>query len=50
MESIAASSDRVTVHQAIKHLVVGGNALLFMSKDGIKHYPLNRQNVMATVT
>ena len=42
MESIAASSDRVTVHQAIKHLVVGGNALLFMGKDGIKHYPLNR--------
>ena len=41
MESIAASSDRVTVHQAIKHLVVGGNALLFMGKDGI-HYPLNR--------
>lgn len=29
MDSIAASSDRVTVHQAIKHLVVGGNALLF---------------------
>ena len=42
MESIAASSDRVTVHQAIKHLVVGGNALLYMGKDGIKHYPLNR--------
>ena len=42
MDSIAASSDRVTVHQAIKHLVVGGNALLFMGKDGIKHYPLNR--------
>ena len=42
MDAIAASSDRVTVHQAIKHLVVGGNALLFMGKDGIKHYPLNR--------
>ena len=42
MDSIAASSDRVTVHQAIKHLVVGGNALLYMGKDGIKHYPLNR--------
>lgn len=42
MDSIAASSDRVTVHQAIKHLVVGGNALLFMGKDGVKHYPLNR--------
>jgi hypothetical protein len=29
MDSIAASSDRVVVHQAIKHLVVGGNALDF---------------------
>ena len=42
MDSIAASGDRVAVHQAIKHLVVGGNALLYMGKDGIKHYPLNR--------
>ena len=42
MESIAASSDRVVVHQALKHLVVGGNALIFMGKDGLKHYPLNR--------
>jgi hypothetical protein len=42
MDSIAASSDRVTVHQAIKNLVVGGNALLFMGKDGLKHFPLNR--------
>ena len=42
MDSISASSDRVTVHQAIKHLVVGGNALIFMGKDGLKHFPLNR--------
>jgi hypothetical protein len=42
MDSIAASSDRVTVHQALKHLVVGGNALLYMGPDGLKHYPLNR--------
>ena len=42
MDTIAASSDRVTVHQAIKHLVVGGNALVFMGKDGLKHFPLNR--------
>lgn len=42
MDSIAASSDRVTVHQAIKHLVVGGNALLYMGKEGLKHYPLSR--------
>ena len=30
MDAIAASSDRVVVHQALKHLVVGGNALIFM--------------------
>lgn len=42
MDSIAASSDRVVIHQAIKHLVVGGNALIYMGKDGLKLYPLNR--------
>ena len=42
MESIAASGDRVVVHQALKHLVVAGNALIFMSKDGLKLYPLSR--------
>jgi len=42
MESIAASGDRVVVHQALKHLVVAGNALIFMGKDGLKLYPLNR--------
>ena len=42
MESIAASTDRVQIFSAIKHLVVTGNALLYMSKDGMKMYPLNR--------
>ena len=42
MDYIAASNDRVVIHQAFKHLIVGGNALLFMGKDGIKSYPLNR--------
>jgi hypothetical protein len=42
MDSVAASSDRVVVHQALKHLVVGGNALIYMGKEGLKHYPLNR--------
>ena len=42
MDHIAASSDRVVVHQALKHLIVGGNALIFMGKDGLKNYPLNR--------
>jgi len=42
MEAIAASDDRVTIHQALKHLVVSGNALIFMGKHGLKLYPLNR--------
>jgi hypothetical protein len=42
MDYIAASNDRVVIHQAFKHLIVGGNALLYMGKDGIKNYPLNR--------
>ena len=42
MDYIAASNDRVVVHQALKHLIVSGNALIFMGKDGLKHFPLNR--------
>ena len=30
MEFIAQSNDRVVVHQALKHLIVSGNALIFM--------------------
>jgi len=42
MDYISASNDRVVVHQALKHLIVSGNALIFMGKDGLKNYPLNR--------
>jgi len=42
LESIAASSDRVVVHQALKHLVVAGNVLIYMGPTGLKMYPLNR--------
>ena len=42
MDFIAQSNDRVVVHQALKHLIVSGNALIFMGKDGLKHFPLNR--------
>ena len=42
MESIAASDDRVVIHQALKHLVVAGNALVFMGKEGLKLFPLHR--------
>ena len=42
MDYIAASNDRVTIHQALKHLIVSGNALIFMGKDGLKTFPLSR--------
>ena len=42
LEYIAASNDRVVVHQALKHLIVSGNALIFMGKSGLKHFPLQR--------
>ena len=42
MDYIAASNDRVVVHQALKHLIVGGNSLIFMGKDGLKNFPLHR--------
>ena len=42
MDYIAASNDRVAIHQALKHLIVGGNALIYMHKDGLKTFPLTR--------
>ena len=42
MDEIAATNDRVIIHQAIKQLVVSGNALVFMGKAGLKCFPLNR--------
>ena len=42
LDAIAASDDRVVIHQALQHLVVGCNALIFMGKTGLKLFPLNR--------
>ena len=42
LDAIAASDDRVHIHQALQHLVVGGNALIFMGKKNLKLFPLNR--------
>ena len=42
MDHVNASNDRVVIHQAVNHLVVAGNSLIFMGKDGLKNYPLNR--------
>ena len=42
MAYINSSNDRVVIHQAMKHLIVAGNSLVFMGKDGLKNFPLNR--------
>ena len=42
LRSIEASNDRVAVHEMLLHLVVGGNALLYVAKDGLKTFHLNR--------
>ena len=42
MDYINASNDRVILNQALKYLIVGGNALIYMHKDGLKCFPLNR--------
>ena len=42
MDYISASNDRVVIHEALKHLIVSGNALIFMGKDGLKHFPISR--------
>lgn len=41
-QQISESSDRVLLHQAMKHLVVTGNALVFVGKKALKVYPLDR--------
>lgn len=42
MQHIAESQDRVVLHQAMKHLIVTGNVLVYMGSSGIKLYPLDR--------
>jgi len=42
MQQIAETNDRVPLHQALKHLVVTGNALLFAGKKALKVFPLDR--------
>jgi hypothetical protein len=42
MQHVAESQDRVILHQAMKHLIVTGNALVYMGSKGVKLYPLDR--------
>lgn len=40
MESINSSADRVTMFEALKHLVVTGNGLLYVGKEGTRFYAI----------
>ena len=42
LRSIETSNDRVAVHEMLMHLLVGGNALLYISEKGLKCFHLNR--------
>ena len=42
MQQVSESNDRVQLHSAMKHLVVSGNALVYMAKKNLKVFPLDR--------
>lgn len=42
LRSIETSNDRVAVHEALVHLIVAGNCLLYVSEDGLQCFHLNR--------
>ncbi len=42
MNQIEISNDRVAMFEAIKHLVVSGNVLLYLTDKGLKVYPLSK--------
>jgi hypothetical protein len=42
MQQIAETSDRVQINNALRHLVVTGNCLLYAGKKSLKVFPLDR--------
>ena len=42
MTDIDVMSDRVAIFEALKHLIVAGNVLLFVGENGIRVFPLSR--------
>jgi len=42
MTDIEINADRVAIHEALKHLIVSGNVLLFVGEDSIRVFPLSR--------
>jgi hypothetical protein len=46
LRTIETSNDRVAVHEALVHLIVAGNCLLYVSEDGLKCFHLNRYTLL----
>tara|TARA_B100001113_G_scaffold352720_1_gene354883 strand:+ start:182 stop:1789 length:1608 start_codon:yes stop_codon:yes gene_type:complete len=42
LREIEASNDRVVLHEALLHLIVTGNCLLYIAPEGLKLFHLNR--------
>ena len=42
MSEIEVSNDRVGMFEALKHLIVGGNVLLYLTDKGLQVYPLEK--------
>ena len=42
MDEIEVSNDRVAMFEALKHLIVSGNVLLYLTDKGLKVYPLEK--------
>ena len=42
MDEIEVSNDRTAMFEALKHLIVGGNVLLYLTDKGLKVYPLSK--------
>ena len=42
MTDIELKADRVGIFECLKHLIVGGNCLLFVSEEGLRVFPLER--------
>ena len=42
MTDIEIKADRVAINEALKHLIIAGNVLLFVADEGIRVFPLSR--------
>ena len=42
LREIEASNDRVVLHEALLHLIVSGNCMIYIGEEGMRVFHLNR--------